>query len=134
MGISGIPTSYGCSETYLMVFVKCLAVVAVPILNLNLKPSLCPVSQCWHADTPSSASKGPCFVRILQGGITVRSVSHLKRDMERMESLQVFEPRGKEGGLRNLLKLRQSWNKRNVDLQLSFSSWMVTFSGKYFLH
>lgn len=92
-----------------MVFVKCLAGVAVP--TLNLKPSLCPVSQSWHADTPSSASKGLCFVRILQGGITVRSVSHLKRDMESMESLQVFEPRGKEGGLRNLSKLRQSWNK-----------------------
>lgn len=54
---------------------------------------------------------GHALGRILQGGIIVRSISNLKRDTECVESLQVFEVTGKEGGLRNLSKLKQSWNK-----------------------
>lgn len=67
------------------------------------------------------------LARILQGGIIVRSLSKPKRNAEYVEGLQIFKLTRREEGLRKPSKCKESWNKRNVDLQLSFS-WKVTLS------
>lgn len=87
-----------------------VAVAAIPTLNPNQTISLSclPVQTCKHT---RQCILGHVFARILQGDIIVGSISNLKRDTECVESLQVFEPTGKDGGLRNLSKLEQYWNK-----------------------
>lgn len=100
MGISCLPTSYGCSElTYgiCQIFSAMSAVATIPIINRNQTISLSHLPVLTRKHT-RQCTLGHTLAGTLQGGIIVRSISNLKRDVECVESVQVFELTGKEGG------------------------------------
>lgn len=87
------------------IFRTTLAVVVMPTIDPGRSIFLSSLAMLTCKYT-RQCILGHALGRILQGGVIVRSISNLKRDTECVESLQVFEPTGKEGGLRNLSKLK----------------------------